>query len=234
VPRSANATTYCAFYDMKSPASSLLGLAQLQREPARALPAGELSQRLDLLAQRLLTLVEGFVWLARAESSDPFAFEDFDLRNAVQDAYDEVWALAQVRNTSIAASVPRGFAALARRSSMAGARHRQLAEQRGEVFRRPDQHSVPARIRRPEPASGSATAAADCIAAPLIRAAPASASLRTRCEGRARRQSRRGEQPTAGSELLRVLAAHRCYGIAGMSRMRVISDGTPKRFGGPQ
>lgn len=93
-------------HDMKSPASSLLGLAQLQRDPGRALPPGELSQRLDLLAQRLLTLVDGFVSLARAESTDPQAFDDFDLRDAVQDAYDEVWAAAQARNISIDADVP--------------------------------------------------------------------------------------------------------------------------------
>lgn len=93
-------------HDMKSPASSLLGLAQLQRDPSRALPPGELSLRLDLLAQRLLTLVDGFVSLARAESTDPRAFEDFDLRDAVQDAYDEVWAAAQARNVSINATVP--------------------------------------------------------------------------------------------------------------------------------
>ncbi len=93
-------------HDMKSPASSLLGLAQLQRDPSRALPPAELSLRLDLLAQRLLTLVDGFVSLARAESTDPLAFDDFDLRDAVQDAVDEVWATAQARNVSITASVP--------------------------------------------------------------------------------------------------------------------------------
>ena len=88
-------------HDMKSPASSLLGLAQLQRDPARALPPRELSARLELLAQRLLTLVDGFVALARAESADPGAFEDFDLGDAVKDAYDEVWASARARNTPI-------------------------------------------------------------------------------------------------------------------------------------
>lgn len=94
-------------HDMKSPASSLLGLAQLQRDPKRALPAAELSQRLDLLAQRLLTLVDGFVGLARAESADPKVFEEFDLRDAVQDAYDESWAAAQARGVGIAWQSPR-------------------------------------------------------------------------------------------------------------------------------
>jgi signal transduction histidine kinase len=88
-------------HDMKSPAASLLGLAQIQRDPARALPPGELSQRLDLLAQRMLTLVDSFVALARAEAVDPATFDQFDLKDAVQDAYDEVWAAAQARDITI-------------------------------------------------------------------------------------------------------------------------------------
>ncbi len=92
-------------HDMKSPATSLLGLAQLQRDPARALGHKELSQRLDLLAQRVLTLVDNFVALARAESADPARFGHFDLRDAVQDAYDEVWAAAQAREITISPSV---------------------------------------------------------------------------------------------------------------------------------
>ncbi len=92
-------------HDMKSPATSLLGLAQLQRDPARALGHEELSQRLDLLALRVLTLVDNFVALARAESTDPAKFDHFDVRDAVQDAYDEVWAAAQAREVTISPSV---------------------------------------------------------------------------------------------------------------------------------
>ncbi|MDY6946432.1 MAG: CHASE2 domain-containing protein [Pseudomonadota bacterium] len=93
-------------HDMKSPASSLLGLAQLQRDPARALPPAELSQRLDLLAQRMLALADGFVALARAESSDSRGFTDFDLRDAAQDAYDEVWAAATARRMRMTIHTP--------------------------------------------------------------------------------------------------------------------------------
>ena len=80
---------------------SLLGLAQLQRDANRALPPRELAGRLDLLAQRLLTLVDGFVALARAGSSDPRVFDDFDIGDAIKDAYDEVWASARARNSPI-------------------------------------------------------------------------------------------------------------------------------------
>jgi len=93
-------------HDMKSPASSLLGLAHLQRDPTLALPAAQLSQRLDLLAQRMLTLVDGFIALARAESADPTAFSEFDLRDAIQDGYDEVWATAEVRKIQIVVELP--------------------------------------------------------------------------------------------------------------------------------
>jgi signal transduction histidine kinase len=80
-------------------------LAQLQRDPSRALSHHELSQRLDLLAQRVLTLVDSFVALARAESADPATFDQFDLRDAVLDAYDEVWAAAQAREIAISPSL---------------------------------------------------------------------------------------------------------------------------------
>lgn len=93
-------------HDMKSPASSLLGLAQLQRDPQRALPPNELSDRLDVLAQRTLALVDGFVALARAESVDPSRFDEFDVRDAIQDAYDEVWGAAQARNIAISCTAP--------------------------------------------------------------------------------------------------------------------------------
>ena len=97
-------------HDMKSPASSLLGLAQLQRDPARALPPETLSQRLDVLAHRTLSLADGFIALAQAESIDPAVFEDFDLRDAVQDACDEVWATAEARRIGIDLAIAPGTA----------------------------------------------------------------------------------------------------------------------------
>ena len=48
-----------------------------------------------------MTLVDGFVALARAESADPGEFREFDLRDAVQDACDEVWATAQARGSRL-------------------------------------------------------------------------------------------------------------------------------------
>ena len=93
-------------HDMKSPASSLAGLAELQRDPSRALPPAELSMRLDLLARRTLSLVDGFIALTRAEAADPLVFLPFELRDAVQDAVDEVWASAQARGIAIEWQAP--------------------------------------------------------------------------------------------------------------------------------
>jgi hypothetical protein len=53
----------------------------------------------------MLTLVDNFVALARAESANPASFERFDLRDAVQDACDEVWAAAHARDITISPKV---------------------------------------------------------------------------------------------------------------------------------
>jgi signal transduction histidine kinase len=50
--------------------------------------------------------VDGFVGLARAEAVDPAAFQELDLRDALQDAIDEVWAVAQSRRIVVEAPMP--------------------------------------------------------------------------------------------------------------------------------
>jgi CHASE2 domain-containing sensor protein/signal transduction histidine kinase len=88
-------------HDIRSPVTALLALAQLQRDPRRALPPAQFAQRAESLAQRALELAEGFVALARAEAALPADFEPFDLRDAVQDALDEAWATAQLRGVTL-------------------------------------------------------------------------------------------------------------------------------------
>ena len=94
-------------HDMKGPAASLVGLARLQRDPARALPPEALAERLETLAQRTLSLVDGFLALARAEAADPLVFRTFAIHDAVQDAVDEVWAAAAARRMVIDWATPR-------------------------------------------------------------------------------------------------------------------------------
>ena len=93
-------------HDMKGPASSLAGLAVLQRDPARALPAGPLAEQLATLAQRTLSLVDGFLAIARAQALDPLVFAEFAVHDAVQDAVDETWAAAAARGIVIGWRAP--------------------------------------------------------------------------------------------------------------------------------
>lgn len=88
-------------HDIRSPVTALLALAQLQRDPRRALTVEQFAQRAEALAQRALELAEGFVALSRAEAIERATFEPFDLRDAVQDAIDETWATAQWREVAL-------------------------------------------------------------------------------------------------------------------------------------
>ncbi len=84
-------------HDLRSPASSLLALAGMQRDPSRALQPAEFVARTESLAKRSLALAEGFLALAHAEAIAPQTFVVFDLIDAVRDARDEVWAWATER-----------------------------------------------------------------------------------------------------------------------------------------
>lgn len=93
-------------HDLKTPASALLALAQLQRTPGRELAPAELTRRFEALAQRTLLLLNGFTALAQAELANPVVFIEFDLRDAIQDACDEVWALQESRGVQLATTLP--------------------------------------------------------------------------------------------------------------------------------
>lgn len=88
-------------HDIRSPASSLLALTRLQRDPARALAPEAFAARAEALAQRSLELADGFLALARAEAIGRESFEPFDLRDALQDAIDETWAAARERGVAL-------------------------------------------------------------------------------------------------------------------------------------
>lgn len=90
-------------HDIRSPATSLLALARVQRDPARALPQAALVERIEALSYRILALADGFVELARAEAADDLSFTECDLRDPVQDAVDETWAAAVEKRIPITA-----------------------------------------------------------------------------------------------------------------------------------
>ncbi len=93
-------------HDLRSPASSLLALAKLQRDDTRALEPQAYVARTEALAHRSLALAEGFLALARAEAIAAETFAVFELVEAIRDARDEVWALAVERDVRLELSAP--------------------------------------------------------------------------------------------------------------------------------
>jgi CHASE2 domain-containing sensor protein/signal transduction histidine kinase len=93
-------------HDIRHPATSLLALTKLDRDPLRAATHADFVQRVEVLSQRTLDLAEGFVALARAESVQPAQFQSEDLRDAIQDAVDENWLAAQLRSVKIDVTHP--------------------------------------------------------------------------------------------------------------------------------
>ncbi len=93
-------------HDLRSPASSLVALAKLQRDATRALEPQAFVARTEALAHRSLALAEGFLALARAEAIAAETFTVFELVEAVRDARDEVWALAIERDVRLELSEP--------------------------------------------------------------------------------------------------------------------------------
>src|SRR3546814_2295587 len=77
-----------------------LALTQLQQQTQTALPQKEFLQRIDSYADRTLSLVDGFVQLARAEAA-PLAHQRLDLVELMAQCCDEFWAQAKQRDIDI-------------------------------------------------------------------------------------------------------------------------------------
>jgi PAS domain S-box-containing protein len=93
-------------HDLRSPSSSLLALAEIMRDPARAPAPADAARRIESLARRTLALADGFIALARAHVMEPARFDALDLRDALQDAVDEVWAAAESKRLTIRTRLP--------------------------------------------------------------------------------------------------------------------------------
>src|SRR3546814_67245 len=87
-------------HDMRAPQNSILALTQLQQQTQTALPQKEFLQRIDSYADRTLSLVDGFVQLARAEAA-PLAHQRLDLVELMAQCCDEFWAQAKQRDIDI-------------------------------------------------------------------------------------------------------------------------------------
>ena len=88
-------------HDMRAPQASIL--AVLEAEGSSVPP--EVARRLARYAHQTLGLADDFVHLARAESGR-FIVETFNLSEALLDAADDLWPLAQSKQMRIATDVP--------------------------------------------------------------------------------------------------------------------------------
>lgn len=88
-------------HDMRAPQASIL--AVLEAEGHKVPP--ELARRLERYAHQTLSLADDFVHLARAESGR-YVAEGFNLSEAVLDAVDDLWPLADAKRIRIVSEVP--------------------------------------------------------------------------------------------------------------------------------
>ncbi len=89
-------------HDMRSPQNSILALTQLQQNPESALGQQELLHRIDSYANKTLSLVDGFVQLARAEAMQ-IQFRPQDLVELLEQSIDELWVRARQHNIDLVA-----------------------------------------------------------------------------------------------------------------------------------
>src|SRR5690606_14437018 len=71
-----------------------------QQQPTTALSESELLRRVDTYANRTLSLVDGFIQLARAETAD-LSSQDLDLAELLAQCCDEFWAQARQRQIDL-------------------------------------------------------------------------------------------------------------------------------------
>ncbi|MEO6277011.1 CHASE2 domain-containing protein [Roseateles sp.] len=89
-------------HDLRAPLSATLALIELQdgAHAASVLPLIEAQSR------RALAMAEGFVQLARAETAQGYRLEVLDLRDALIEAVDGCWPLAQARAVTLDCPAP--------------------------------------------------------------------------------------------------------------------------------
>src|SRR5690606_14566434 len=106
-------------HDMRSPQNAILALTQLQRYGKAPLAEAELLDRVDRCASRTLGLVDGFVRLARAEST-ALDFQAIDLGELLHAVCDERWPMARRRRIVIAVDATPGRAIVQADGDMLG------------------------------------------------------------------------------------------------------------------
>lgn len=87
-------------HDMRAPQNSILVLTEMLRNSESELSQDELLERIEGYAHGTLSLLDGFVHLARAEIMR-LACSDQDLAGLVESVCDERWPLVRKRNSTI-------------------------------------------------------------------------------------------------------------------------------------
>jgi signal transduction histidine kinase len=106
-------------HDMRAPQSAIL--AALEHEDFQSVPQS-LRDRIARNAMRTVSLAEGFVRLAQAESAEYYNFEPIDFFHLLGDAADALWSVARSGSVEIAVEDPeREFVVDADRGLMARA-----------------------------------------------------------------------------------------------------------------
>lgn len=88
-------------HDMRSPQAAILAVLEAERDKVPP----ELARRLERYAHQTLGLADDFVHLARAESGR-FMVESFNFSDAVLDAVDDLWPLAEAKHIRILPDLP--------------------------------------------------------------------------------------------------------------------------------
>ncbi|MCG2842790.1 CHASE2 domain-containing protein [Sandaracinobacter sp. RS1-74] len=131
-------------HDMRAPQASIL--AVLEAEGRKVPP--ELARRLERYAHQTLSLADDFVHLARAESGR-FLVETFNLSEAVLDAVDDLWPLADAKRIRIVSDVPEDEALVTGDRALIT---RSITNLLGNAIKYSDERTkVQARVRLEEP-----------------------------------------------------------------------------------
>ena len=110
-------------HDLRAPAASILTLLEMRREFPEQLSQQDLLTRIERHARSLLSMAQGFVQLAGAQTQE-YESTTFNLATALEEAVDDAWASArdrqvQVRITQLPNSAPiQGDQPLIRRAIM--------------------------------------------------------------------------------------------------------------------
>lgn len=104
--RGRDETMHFLSHDLRAPLAAIVSSLESVRESGRGLgDDAELADRLERNARNALSLAENLVRLVRAEGLDPVSFAEVNLALLVQDAADEVWALAHAAQVRLESEI---------------------------------------------------------------------------------------------------------------------------------